>query len=121
MARGSRVAQRNESTVHCVVDSVSAGIVSGWAHDPKHQKTPLIFYAILDGQQIGDVVCSGSRPDVADTGAAPETVGFQFAVPREWLDGSMRHLEFRDLVYLAAPRPRFCRRAPWRCVRGLGA
>ena len=96
MARGSRVAQRNESTVHCVVDTVSAGIVSGWAHDPTHQKTPLIFYAILDGQQIGDVVCSGSRPDVADTGAAPETVGFQFAVPREWLDGSMRHLEFRD-------------------------
>ncbi|MEJ1979383.1 MAG: glycosyltransferase family 2 protein [Acetobacteraceae bacterium] len=82
--------------MHCVVEAVADGVVTGWAFDPAHRGSPPVFYAIVDGQQVGEVICNGDRSDLTELGAAGQTAGFTFVIPRELLDGATRRLEFRD-------------------------
>ena len=86
----------SRSPVHCVVDTFEDGHLDGWAFDPSPGGQPARFFILVDGVQTNEVICRGSRPDVAHAGLAPETVGYHVSLPRNLLDGQPHHVEFRD-------------------------
>ena len=86
------------STIHCVLDSVDSGIVRGWAFDTQAPQLPAHFFIIVDGLQVAEVRCTLSRMDVAQSGLAPEIVGYEVQLPVEILDGEIHRMEFRDVM-----------------------
>lgn len=96
MKRATPATASGRSPVHCVVDAFDDGHISGWAFDPTLGSQPARFFVLVDGVQTNEVICRGSRPDVAEAGLAPETVGYRATLPRHLLDGQPHHVEFRD-------------------------
>jgi GT2 family glycosyltransferase len=96
LKRATPVATAGRSPVHCVVDAFDDGHISGWAFDPTAGGQPARFFVLVDGVQTNEVICRGARPDVAEAGLAPETVGFRATLPRHLLDGKSHHVELRD-------------------------
>jgi glycosyltransferase involved in cell wall biosynthesis len=86
-----------QSAVHCEIDSFNDGTITGWACNRLAPGEPAHFYVLVDGQQVAEVVCDRSRPDVAASGIAAEIVGYSVRLPLNLLDGQSHRIEFRDL------------------------
>ncbi len=94
-------AESMRSPINCQLDSVEDGVIAGWAHDPNSRTQPARFYVLVDGQQTAEVVCDGLRPDVANAGSAPASVGYSVKLPLQVLDGEPHRVEFRDVRRMA--------------------
>ncbi len=96
----SKVSQQERivsiSTIYCCVDSVDDPLLRGWASNLNSSGSPAILHVVVDGQELGTARCDRPRPDVQAAGFAIETVGFEFLLPPELLDGQSHLLEMRD-------------------------
>ena len=68
----------------------------GWAFDRKNKANTAYLHIIIDGQEIGQVACGGSRPDVEAALTAPLHVGLSFDIPASLMDGRSHELTIRD-------------------------
>ena len=77
------------------LESLDGGTARGWAFDPRDLRTTVRLYAVIDGQEVGTVSCDRSRPDVVELGHPHGRVGFEFAVPPRYADGTKHEISFR--------------------------
>ena len=85
------------STVHCHVEGFSGLEVRGWAYDGSRPDEPVALHLIVDGQEVGQVVCTETRHDVAAAcGCPPERVGFRHLLPDALLDEKAHRMTMRD-------------------------
>jgi len=85
-------------------DGIFDGIVRGWAIDTNNPDTPTILHVLIDQQEVGHIVCSNSRPDVAaSAGLNSDQLGFQFEIPEQFVDGKPHTLSLRHPNRAALP------------------
>jgi hypothetical protein len=82
------------STLICVLDELTPPLVRGWAVDAHQPVRTVHLHALIDGEDIGPIICDRPRPDLKETGYRP-TIGYEFAVPSHFLDGRSHRLELR--------------------------
>ena len=84
------------SSVYCHIDHLGSDGLHGWAMDRPNPNTPVRLHVIVDGQEIGHVVCDGLRPDVAAAEIGPAQVGLSLLLPDWLLDDQPHELTLRD-------------------------
>jgi hypothetical protein len=80
----------------CTLDAIENGIARGWAFDPDHPDRPLQITALIDGEAIGHVECTGRRPDLLQAGHPTETAGYSISLPARYFDEQSHRLELRS-------------------------
>jgi len=76
-------------------DRYEAGRASGWVANVVSPRTIVPLVAVIDGQEVGHVLCEKPRPDVRDAlGLPSEQVGFTYDIPERFLDGQPHVLSF---------------------------
>ena len=76
-------------------DRYEAGRASGWVANLRSPQTIVSLVAVVDGVEIGQVLCDGLRPDVRRAlGLGSAQVGFTFDVPDRFLDNQPHVLSF---------------------------
>ena len=80
----------------CTLDAIENGVARGWAFDPDHPDRPLQITAIVDGEAIGHVECTGHRPDLLQAGHPTETAGYSISLPARYFDERPHRLELRS-------------------------
>ncbi len=64
------------------VESVTAGTLSGWAHDYGNPRVPVCLHVLADGCVIGRVLANRFRADLRDAGLGNGRCAFQFEAPK---------------------------------------
>src|SRR5262249_54354529 len=82
----------------CVLDDLKDGYAWGWAIDRDDPGRVLHMDIIINGEKIGEAVCSNRRPDVKNAGYPTEIVGYKFKIPEHYLDGARHRLEFKSAI-----------------------
>ena len=83
-------------TVECHCDGLDSLELHGWAFDRADIGRPAVLHILVDGQEVGQVLCGDPRPDVQAAGIGPEHVGYHFTLPSFLADGEPHRLELRD-------------------------
>jgi GT2 family glycosyltransferase len=68
----------------------------GWAMDRQNPAVPVLLDIVVDGNEIGQVLCDGIRPDVEEAQIGPAQVGLSFLLPDWLMDGQPHDLTIRD-------------------------
>jgi O-antigen biosynthesis protein len=75
------------------IDQVANGIAEGWAVNGSGD--PAILFVFVDGKPVGDVVCSFDRPDLNGVNLSGTQAGFNYRLPRVFLDGKPHEISMR--------------------------
>ncbi len=76
-------------------DRYQSGRASGWVANLASPQTIVSLLVIIDGAEVGHVLCDEMRPDVRDTLTLPSArVGFTYNVPESYLDSRPHVLSF---------------------------
>jgi GT2 family glycosyltransferase len=84
------------SGIYCHIDLLGPEGLHGWALDRQNPAVSVLLDIVVDGEEIGQVLCDGIRPDVEAAQIGPSHVGLSFPLP-DWLaDGQPHDLAIRD-------------------------
>lgn len=76
-------------------DRYETGRASGWVANLLSPQTIVSLVAVIDGAEVGHVLCDGLRPDVREAlGLGSAHVGFTYDVPEAYLDNEPHVLSF---------------------------
>lgn len=77
-------------------DSLEGREASGWAFDYSAPSRPVTLHVLIDGQEVGTVLCDAEREDVRSYLDLKTTaLGFRFTVPDRFIDRQIHRLSFR--------------------------
>ena len=75
------------------LDEIQDSGVHGWAYDPDEPDVPVVLHVLVDGLFVESILCNLERPDVMSAGHLTSSVGFNFKIPHQYLDGCSHILE----------------------------
>ena len=77
-------------------DSLEGREASGWAFDYGSPSRPVTLHVLIDGQEVGTVLCDAASEDVRSYLELKSTaLGFRFTVPDRFIDRPVHRLSFR--------------------------
>lgn len=103
------LAAEQASLLRGYFDRFEDGVASGWVMTIAAPLEPVMVYPLIDGQQVGAFLANVVRDDIRQALGHPTgAVGFRYAIPTAYLDGTPHVLSFRlmgggVLRYLASP------------------
>lgn len=77
------------------LDAISGLSVTGWACDTSDLAMPVVIELLLDGEMIERVATGHFRHDLAEAGLGGGCYGFEFIVPRPFVDGHPHRISAR--------------------------
>jgi hypothetical protein len=80
---------------HGVLESVSQGVLTGWAAHPRNGGTPAVVDVYDDERYLGSVTAERPRPGLRESGAPSGALGFQFRLPPTAEEAAVRRLRAR--------------------------
>ena len=80
--------------VVCGLDGLANSVLWGWASAGPNAP-PAKLRLLIDGEEVGKVLCSEDRPDVHSAGLALKS-GFRYSVPYKFRDGRLHMLQMRS-------------------------
>ena len=90
-ASGIRVSKRFSG----YFDRYETGRASGWVANLVSPQTIVSLVSVIDGTEVGHVLCDGLRPDVREAlGLGSAHVGFTYDIPEAYLDNQPHVLSF---------------------------